>query len=123
MVEANQTGGWRVVLFTATAFAVPVLKERLRTRGHKLVGVVAALGPRSRRTNDYQDVAQHASPGLDVIVSNYPNRWADMIRPLRPDLLWCLSFNWKIPQPGSPTGNPTPCSQGRCSNAATTVRC
>jgi methionyl-tRNA formyltransferase len=98
MTTNREPGGWRVVLFTATAFAVPVMQERLRSRGHRLVGVVAAPGPRSRRTDDYLEVAQQARPGLDVIISNYPDRWADMIRPLRPDLLWCLGFNWKIPE-------------------------
>ena len=91
------SNSWRVVLFTVTAQVVPWLDDWLASKGHRLVGIVTAAGPRTRRTDDYLAVAQHARPGLDVIVSNYPKRWADMIRPLRPDLIVVLSFNWKIP--------------------------
>src|SRR5262249_12024469 len=51
----------------------------------------------SRRTDGYLGVAQLARPGLDVIVSNYPDRWARMIAPLEPDLIVTMSFNWIIP--------------------------
>ncbi len=87
----------RVVLITVTGDFVPTLEGWLKQKGHRLVGVLSAPGPRSRRTDGYLDVARHARPGLDIIISNYRNRWADMIRPLRPDLLVCASFNWKIP--------------------------
>ncbi len=76
---------------------IPLIENILRRKGHRLVGVVSAPGPRTRRTDDYLEVGQYARPGLDVIVSNYPNRWADMIRTLRPDLIACAGFNWKIP--------------------------
>ena len=91
------TPSLRVVLFTVTAEAVPRAAALLAAKGHRLVGVVSAPGPKARRTDDYLAVAQHARPGLDVIVSNYPSRWAGMIRPLQPDLIVCASFNWKIP--------------------------
>ncbi|HET9014902.1 MAG TPA: formyltransferase family protein [Thermomicrobiaceae bacterium] len=91
------TRSLRVVLFTVTAEAVPIVDALLATKGHRLVGVVTAPGPKIRRTDDYLAVARHARPGLDVIVSNYPHRWAGMIRPLRPDLIVCASFNWKLP--------------------------
>jgi methionyl-tRNA formyltransferase len=87
----------RVVLFTVIPQFVPLFEQIVVKQGHRLVGIVTAPGPRSRRSDDYLAVAQHARPGLDVIISNYPNRWAHMIRPLRPDLIWCLGFNWKIP--------------------------
>lgn len=87
----------RIVLFTVTPAFVPMVEDFYRERGHRLVGVVSAPGPRVRRTDGYLGVAQHARPGLDVIISNYPGRWADMIRPLKPDLIACGSFNWKIP--------------------------
>jgi methionyl-tRNA formyltransferase len=87
----------RIVLFTVRPDNVPLTEEWLGKRGHRVVGVLTAPGPRSRQTDGYLGVAQHARPGLDVIISNYPNRWADMIRPMRPDLIVCAAFNWKIP--------------------------
>ncbi len=87
----------RVVGMTVIGLFVPHMEDVLGQKGHRLVGVLTAPGPKSRRTDGYLDVAQHARPGLDVLVSNYPNRWADMIRPLKPDLIWVAAFNWKIP--------------------------
>ena len=93
----NSRTSLRVVLITVTGEFIPVTRELLDEKGHRLVGVLSAPGPKSRRTDGYLDVARQARPGLDVIISNYRNRWADMLRPLKPDLLFCASFNWKIP--------------------------
>ncbi|MEZ4521372.1 MAG: formyltransferase family protein [Thermomicrobiales bacterium] len=98
MGARNDSESWRIVLFTAGPNFIPLIEEWLGSRGHRLVGLVGAPGPRSRRTDDYLGVAQHARPGLDVVISNYPNRWANMIRPIRPDLIVCAGFNWKIPE-------------------------
>ena len=98
MVEQSAIEGqWRVVLFTVNPMFIPKAEAMLNERGHRLVGIVTAPGPRSRRTNDYLEVLKHARPGLDVISSNTPSRWAGMVRTFRPDLLCCLGFNWKIP--------------------------
>lgn len=96
-MNAVERASLRVVIFTAVVFAVPWAEPLLTAKGHRLVGLVGAPGPRSRRTDDYLALGQYARPGLDVIISNYPNRWAKMIRPLHPDLIVCLGFNWKIP--------------------------
>lgn len=87
----------RVVAFTAAKDAIPLIEPLLTAKGHRLVGLVGAPGPRTRRTDDYLALGQYARPGVDVIISNHPGRWADMIRPLRPDLVMCLGFNWKFP--------------------------
>lgn len=84
---------WRIVLFNTGAGFIPLIEELFYQCGRKLVGLVGAPGPRSRRTEDYFEIAQHARSGLDVIISNYPNRWTDMIRPLRPDLICVAGFN------------------------------
>lgn len=91
------TTGWRVVLFSVIPEIPPMIEAVLRECGHRLVGIVTAPGPRSRRTDGYRGIAQLARPDLDVIVSNHPARWAAMVAPLRPDLLVTLSFNWVIP--------------------------
>jgi methionyl-tRNA formyltransferase len=88
---------WRVVIVSVTSMIAARIEQQLAARGHKVVGLLTAPGPRGRRTDGYKGVAQLARPGLDVIISNYPNRWVDMIRPLKPDLLLCGSFNWKLP--------------------------
>ncbi len=95
-MESNPES-WRVVVFTVLPVFPPMIESLLRPRGHRLVGILTAPGPRSRRTDGYRGVAQLARPGLDVIVSNYPDRWAAMIAPLRPDLIVTGGFNWIVP--------------------------
>lgn len=88
---------WRVVIFSVLSVPAGRLERDLAAAGHRVVGIVTAPGPRSRRTEDYREFAALARPGLDVIISNYPDRWAAMIAPLRPDLLITGGFNWIIP--------------------------
>jgi len=92
-----QPAGWRVVLFCVLPQVPGDIEPILRDCGHRLVGIVTAPGPRSRRSAGYREIAQLARPDLDVIVSNHPDRWAAMVAPLRPDLLITGSFNWIIP--------------------------
>jgi methionyl-tRNA formyltransferase len=87
----------RAVVITVRPGVVTSYEKLLRERGHKLVGVLTAPGPNVRRSDEYREVLELARPGLDVIISNYPSRWADMIRPWKPDLIFCMAFNWKIP--------------------------
>ena len=87
----------RAVMFTVIPWFVGQFESILNERGHKLAGIVTAPGPRTRRSEEYREVAKLARPGLDVVISNYPGRWADMIRPLRPDLIFCAGFNWVLP--------------------------
>lgn len=88
---------WRVVALSVSPWLLPLVEEELNAQGHKLVGILTAPGPRTRRTDEYREMAKFAKPGLDVIISNYPGRWEAMIRPLRPDLIVVISFNWVIP--------------------------
>jgi hypothetical protein len=87
MATTEGTASWRVVMLTVTPLIVPRLEQLLNRFGHKLVGVLTAPGPRSRRTDDYLQVAQLARPGLDMIVSNTPRRWARMISTFEPGLI------------------------------------
>lgn len=94
---SQATTGWRVVLFCVIPEVPMLIEPVLRECGHRLVGIVTAPGPRSRRSAGYREIAQLARPDLDVIVSNHPDRWAAMVAPLRPDLIITGSFNWIIP--------------------------
>ncbi|CAN5794820.1 N/A [soil metagenome] len=88
---------WRIVALSVSAGLLQDVEKELNAQGHRLVGILTAPGPRTRRTDGYREIAELARPGLDVIISNYPSRWETMIRPLRPDLIVVVSFNWIIP--------------------------
>ena len=97
MKASSGSDSWRIVIVSATGMIAARFDQQLAARGHRVVGILTAPGPRSRRTDGYKEIAQLSRPGLDVIISNYPNRWADMVRPMRPDLIVCATFNWKLP--------------------------
>jgi methionyl-tRNA formyltransferase len=66
--------------------------------GHRLVGVLTAPGPRGRRSTGHVDFIPQTPANVDIIVSNFPSRWAAMLAPLRPDLIVILGFSWKVPE-------------------------
>ncbi len=70
---------------------------RWRALGHRVVGVVTSPGPKRRRSPTYLEVVAAVPPGVDVLVSNHPTRWAAMLGPLRPDLIVSGGFPWRIP--------------------------
>ena len=67
----------------------------VRPLGHRVVGVVTSPGPKRRRSPAYLEVVAAVPPGIDVIVSNHPERWAAMLAPLRPDLIISGGFPWR----------------------------
>jgi methionyl-tRNA formyltransferase len=90
---------WRVVVFTNLPGGVfyTAMDDLLPRLGHTIVGVVTTPGPKRRRSPGYLDVVRVVRPGVDVIVSNHPERWDAMLAPLRPDLIISGSFPWRIP--------------------------
>ena len=90
---------WRIVVFTNIPGVViySLVDEIVRPLGHRVVGVVTSPGPKRRRSPTYLEVVAAVSPGVDVIVSNHPERWAAMLAPLEPDLLVSAGFPWRIP--------------------------
>jgi methionyl-tRNA formyltransferase len=74
-----------------------VVDEVIRPLGHRVVGVVTSPGPKRRRSASYLDVVAAVRPGIDVIVSNHPERWAAMLAPFRPDLIISGGMPWRIP--------------------------
>src|SRR5829696_2776103 len=90
---------WRVVVFTNIPGGqiYSVVDEVVRPLGHRVVGVVTSPGPKRRRSPTYLEVVAAVSPGVDVIVSNHPERWAAMLAPLKPDLIISGGFPWRIP--------------------------
>jgi methionyl-tRNA formyltransferase len=90
---------WRVVLFTVfpEGLVYQIVAAALQPLGHRIVGVVTSPGPKRRRSPVYQSVVAAVPPGIDVLVSNHPERWAAMLAPWRPDLIISGAFPWRIP--------------------------
>jgi hypothetical protein len=90
---------WRIAVFTNIPGGViySLVNEVVRPLGHRVVGVVTSPGPKRRRSPTYLEVVAAVPPGIDVIVSNHPERWAAMLAPLRPDLIISGGFPWRIP--------------------------
>jgi methionyl-tRNA formyltransferase len=93
----GERASFSVVIFSVEPIPASRTVPLLTALGHRVVGIVTAPGPRSRRTERYREVLALARPGLDLIVCNAPERWAAMIAPLRSDLLITIGFNWVIP--------------------------
>jgi methionyl-tRNA formyltransferase len=90
---------WRIVVFTnmPRGMVYSFVDEIVRPLGHRIVGVVTSPGPKRRRSPTYLEVVAAVPPGIDVIVSNHPQRWAAMLAPLQPDLIISGGFPWRIP--------------------------
>jgi methionyl-tRNA formyltransferase len=101
MVDERAPGpeSWRIVVFTNMpgGFIYTLVDQVARSLGHRVVGVVTTPGPKRRRSPTYLEVVAAVPPGVDVIVSNHPERWAAMLAPLRPDLIVSGGFPWRIP--------------------------
>jgi methionyl-tRNA formyltransferase len=97
---ASTADSWRVVVFTNLpgGMAYHGIDAIIRPLGHRIVGIVTSPGPKRRRSNDYLGVVAAAPPGVDVIVTNHPQRLAAMLTPLRPDLIVSAGFPWRIPR-------------------------
>ena len=93
------TPGWRIVLLTNIPGGqlYPQIAAVVGAMGHRIVGVLTSPGPKRRRSAGYLDVVASVPPGVDVIVSNYPARWATWIATFQPDLLISCGFPWRIP--------------------------
>jgi hypothetical protein len=67
---------WRIVVFTniPEGRTYSLVDRVVRPLGHRVVGVVTSPGPKRRRSPTYLEVVAAVSPGVDVIVSNHPER-------------------------------------------------
>jgi len=97
--QGSPPDSWRIVVFTnIPGGEIFTLVDRVaRALGHRVVGVVTTPGPKRRRSPTYLEVVAAVPPGIDVLVSNHPARWAAMLAPLRPDLIVSGGFPWRIP--------------------------
>lgn len=97
--QKSAPDSWRIVVFTNMpgGFIFTLVDQVARSLGHRVVGVVTTPGPKRRRSSTYLEVVSAIPPGIDVIVSNHPQHWAEMLAPLRPDLIVSGGFPWRIP--------------------------
>lgn len=96
---AEAEPGWRIVLLTNIPGGqiYPQIATEVGAQGHRVIGVLTSPGPKRRRSDGYLDVVASVPPGVDVIVSNHPARWASMLTVFQPDLLISCGFPWRIP--------------------------
>jgi methionyl-tRNA formyltransferase len=87
----------RIVLFVREPFALAGALQTIRELGHRVVAVLTSAGPPTRRSDGYQTIVQQTPKNIDVIVSNFPARWAALIAPYAPDLIVIATFSWKVP--------------------------
>jgi methionyl-tRNA formyltransferase len=101
--EADEVSGsrpWRVVVFTNVPNGVVyhLVDQVVRPLGHRIVAIVTSAGPKRRRSTSYLDVVGAAPPGVDVLVSNHPERWAAIVSAWQPDLIISGGMPWRIPE-------------------------
>lgn len=96
--SSSSTEAWRVVVFTTIqdGLVYQMIEQILQPLGHQIVGVVTTPGPPARRSSDYLGVVNAVRPEVDVIVSTHPARLAAMLAPLRPDLIICCGFPYRL---------------------------
>ena len=97
--DSATADSWRIVVFTVIPGGIvySLVDQVARSLGHRVVGVVTSPGPKRRRSPTYLEVVAAVPPGVDIIVSNHPERWAAMLAPLQPDLIISGGFPWRIP--------------------------
>jgi methionyl-tRNA formyltransferase len=91
--------GWRIVVLTNIrgGLVYRLVDGVASSLGHKVVGVVTTPGRPGHRDPAYLEVVQAVKPGIDTIVTSHPNRIAEMIAPMRPDVLISGGFPWLLP--------------------------
>jgi len=90
---------WRVVVVTRIPPVLLGFDETLRDRGHKPVGFLTMLdhdnryGPESWN----MDLVMGAPRDLDLLLPARRSSLAPLLEAVRPDLVVCFGFPWKIP--------------------------
>jgi methionyl-tRNA formyltransferase len=93
MAEAS----WRVALITTVPPVAAFMTTALRELGHEPVAIISAR--RREPRPDQPAMSDETAPArLDVLMAR--NKWSmePLLRALRPDLVLCWGFPWRIPQ-------------------------
>ncbi|HET7571964.1 MAG TPA: formyltransferase family protein [Gaiellaceae bacterium] len=91
------TGGpsWRVAIVTRVPPVLEGFHALLREKGHE---PVALLTVRHRLADSVGPLAAAAPPDLDILVASSRARIAPLLESVRPDLVVCMGFPWKVPR-------------------------
>jgi methionyl-tRNA formyltransferase len=90
---------WRVVIVTRIPPVLAGFDETVREKGHTPVGVLTMLD----RENRYgpaswnMELVMGAAPDVDVLLPARRSSLAPLLEAVRPDLVVCFGFPWKIP--------------------------
>jgi methionyl-tRNA formyltransferase len=89
----------RIAVFARVPDVVVWLDRQLRQLGHACVGVVTTEGPRGRYGDEPLSALIDARPlHLDVLVASGPERFAQLLAVLEPDLAISGGFPLRIPE-------------------------
>jgi len=87
----------RVVTFNFLPFAYNLLTQWIHDHNHKHVLAVTTPGPTTRPTPSYKEIVTNAPRNVDILVTTrIRNVATPLIRELKPDLIMCLSFPYKL---------------------------
>ncbi|MDY7226845.1 methionyl-tRNA formyltransferase [Hyalangium rubrum] len=98
-----RTSGWRIALLTVAPNVVHNFTHFLRSRNHDVVALVAPAGVHGHRPrnaagwNDMARLLEAAPPSLDVVIASERAHLTPLLASLKPDLLLCFFFPWRIP--------------------------
>lgn len=129
MPTSGAASGWRIVLLTVAPAVAHDFTLSLRAQGHDVVALVVPAGIRGLRPLDMAGWAElgrlfeSAPPSLDVLLVSQRAHLTSRLAALKPDLLLCFFFPWKLPPDAlalAPLGavnvHPSllPCYRGPC---------
>lgn len=92
-----ETKPLRIVTFNFLPIGYQLLTKWIHEAGHRHILAVTTPGPKSRPTPSYIDVVGAAPRDVDLLVTTRLRSVATpLIRALKPDLITCLSFPYRI---------------------------
>jgi methionyl-tRNA formyltransferase len=90
---------WRVVIVTRILPVALGFDAVLRGVGHEPVGLLTIRDTENRYGSEFtlEGLLAGLPPGLDVVLPSRRSRIAPLLESLRPDLVVCMGFPWKVP--------------------------
>ncbi len=87
----------RVITFNFLPFAYNILTQWIHDNNHKHILAVTTPGPITRPTPVYKEIVTNAPRNVDILVTTrLRNVATPLIRELKPDLIMCFSFPYKL---------------------------
>jgi methionyl-tRNA formyltransferase len=90
---------WRVVIVTRILPVAVGFDAVLRMAGHEPVGLLTVRDTENRYGSEFtlEGLLAGLPPELDVVLPSSRSRVAPLLASIRPDLVVCMGFPWKIP--------------------------